>query len=148
LEESRIHSAISSMETNTASPEIMGELKKKIQHLKRRAQKAEAILEACFDKNEKIEAKLKTIDREIVIFEKRKEAFQDERTHLIAWANDNPGNPVVVVDGAILPGTYIVGEHSDMQVSQLIRHAKIREVLRTDDDGTGESIYELQVENS
>ena len=147
LEENRINSAILSTEIDTTSPEIMGELKKKIQHLKRTAQKAEAILEDCFDKGEKIEAKLEKIDGEIAILEKRQETFLDEKIHLVAWTNDNPGNPVVVVDGAILPGTHIVGEHSEMRVARLIRHAKIKEVLSPADDGTTAAIYRLAVEN-
>ncbi|WP_300455729.1 FapA family protein [Desulfobacula sp.] len=119
----------------------------RLKNLKRTAQKAEALLEACFDKGEQIEAKLKKTDREIDILKKRLGTFLDEKTHLIAWASDNPGNPVVVVAGAILPGTHIAGEHSEMRVDRLIRHAKIKEVLGSDGDGTPAAVYRLEVEN-
>lgn len=147
LEEKQINSKISSMENDAANAQIIKELKKKIDLLKKNARQAEESLDTCFDKTEKIEEIMEKEDVKIQLLEKRRENFLDERTNLIEWSKGNPGNPVVVVDGVIMPETVIIGKHSEKRVTELIRHAKFMEVLASPAEGQNLNLYEMQVEN-
>jgi len=148
LEQKEINSKISSMEKTAANAEIIQELKEKIEQLKISAHKAEENLDTCFDKSEKIEDLMEKEDREIDSLEKRRNNLLEERTNLIAWAKDNPGKPVVIVEGAMMPETVIFGKHCEKRVNELIRHAKIMEVLcSSNNDGRGLNVYEMQVGN-
>ena len=147
LEEKQINSEISSMENNNADAETIQESKKKIERLKKNAQEAEEKLDVCFDKSEKIEEIMEKENSEIKALEKRRENFMEEKTNLVAWAKDNPGKPIVIVEGAMLTETVIFGQHSEKRVTEVIRHAKIMEVLCTSDDGRNLNIYEMQVGN-
>ncbi|MCK5165042.1 MAG: DUF342 domain-containing protein [Desulfobacula sp.] len=147
LEEKQINSDISSMENEAANTDTIHILKKKIEQLKKNAQKAEENLDACFDKSEKLEEIVASEDKEIQALEKRCETFLEERANLIEWAKDNPGKPVVIVDGAIMPETVIFGLHSEKRVTELLRHSKVMEILCTSDDGRSLNIYEMQVGN-
>lgn len=147
LEEKEINSEISSMEDNASKAETIQESKKKIEQLKKNAQDAEENLDVCFDKSEKIEEIMEKENREIKALEKRRDNFLEEKTNLIAWAKENPGKPVVIVEGAMLTETVVFGQHSEKRVTEVIRHAKIMEVLCTSDDGRSLNIYEMQVGN-
>ncbi|CCK81792.1 FapA family protein [Desulfobacula toluolica] len=143
LEEKELNLKISLMEKNTEDYQAIAELSKRIDTLRANAQKAEGILNACFDKTDKLEQRMKKQNREIKILEKRRDKLIDERTNLIAWTKDKPGNPVVIVDGVIMPETRIIGNHSEKRVMDLMRYAKIMEVVSKTDDG--QNIYEMQV---
>ncbi|NOX32432.1 MAG: DUF342 domain-containing protein [Deltaproteobacteria bacterium] len=147
LEEKEIYSKISLMENDAGKEETIKELKEKIELLKITVQKAEENLDICFDKSENIEAVMEQEDRKIEALGKRQKDFLDERSNLIAWAKDNPGQSVVIVEGAILPETVIFGRHSEKRVTELIRHSRITEILCTSDDGRSLNIYEMQVGN-
>jgi len=145
LEEKEIKSKISLMEKDAANNKTISELKTKIEQLKTDAQRAEENLDACFDKSEKIEETMEKEDREIDGLEERLKIFLEERSNLIEWAKDNPGKPVVIVEGAIMGGTVIMGQHSEKRVTEVIRHTKIMEVLCSSDDGRNQSMYEMKV---
>lgn len=145
LEEKELNSKIASMEKDTANTGSISELKERIKQLKLAAQKAEESLDICFDKSEKIEEMIETQGREIQALEKRREDFLEERNNLITWSKGNPGKPVVIVAGAIMPETIIRGMHSEKRVTELLRHSKIMEVLCTSADGQSLNIYEMQV---
>ncbi|RLC20706.1 MAG: DUF342 domain-containing protein [Deltaproteobacteria bacterium] len=145
LEEKQINSDISLLQKESENAEKINELKKKIEQLKINAQNAEKNLDACFDKSEKIEDVMEKEDREIKALETKCEDFLQEKTNLLKWAKSNPGKSVVIVDGAIMSGTVIMGQHSEKRVTELIRHAKIIEVLCTSEEGKSLNIYEMQV---
>ncbi|HGY12021.1 MAG TPA: DUF342 domain-containing protein, partial [Desulfobacterales bacterium] len=145
LEEKQINSDISLLQKESENAEKINELKKKIEQLKINAQNAEKNLDACFDKSEKIEDVMEKEDREIKALETKCENFLQEKTNLLKWAKSNPGKSVVIVDGAIMSGTVIMGQHSEKRVTELIRHAKIIEVLCTSEEGKSLNIYEMQV---
>ncbi len=143
LEEKEMNSKISSMEKDTEDDQTVTELKTRIDQLKANVQKVEKSLEACFDQAEKLEKMMAKEDMKIKALEKTQENFIEERTNLIALTRDNPGKPVVIVDGVIMPETLIVGRHSEKRVTELMRYAKIMEVVSTTDDG--QNIYEMRV---
>lgn len=145
LEEKEMNSKISSLETEAGNTEAVAELKKKIEQLQLHAQQAEQGLDASFDKSEKIEEIMGKEDQEINTLEKRRQDLLTEKENLIAWAKANPGKPVVIVEGTIMPETHIKGRHSEMRVGALTRHAKIMEVLCTSDDGQSLNVYEMRV---
>lgn len=142
-EEKQMNLKISSMEKDTEDDQAVTELKTRIDRLKANAQKVEKSLEACFDKAEKLEEMMAKEDMKIKALKKTQEKFIDERTNLIALTQDNPGKPVVIVDGVIMPETLIIGRHSEKRVTELMRYAKIMEVVSTTDDGR--NLYEMQV---
>jgi len=133
------------MGKDTANQESISELKERIKELKQAAQKAEESLDICFDKSEKIEEMIERQNREIEALEKRRGDFLEERNNLITWSKGNPGKPVVIVEGAIMPETIIRGMHSEKRVTEVLRHSKIMEVLCTSADGQSLNIYEMQV---
>lgn len=145
LEEKEINSKISLIE-NEESDAVYA-LKKKIEELKKTVQMAEKKLDDCFDKSEQIEEVIKQKDKDIRALGKRQTDFMDERTNLIKWAKENPGKAVVIAEGAIMPETVVFGQHSEKRITELMRHAKIMEVLCTSDDGKSLNIYEMQVGN-
>ncbi len=147
LEEKQINSEISSMENDAENAKIINESKKRIEQLKINAQEVEENLDRCFDKSEKVEETLEKENREIRALKKRRDNLLEEKNNLIAWSKNNPGKSVVIVEGAMLPETVIFGQHSEKRVTELIRHAKIMEVLCTSDDGRSLNIYEMQVGN-
>ncbi len=147
LEEKELVSLIASMEKDGGKLSDINDAKRKIEELKTNAKKAEANLDKCFDESEKIEEQIEKQDKEIDNIEKRREEFLEERNNLITWSKDNPGKPVVIVDGVIMPGTVIMGRHSEKRVNEMIRHSRIQEVLCTSGDGRSLNIYEMQVGN-
>ncbi len=147
LEEKELNSTISSMDENASDQEKVAQLKQKIIVLNENAKKAEVTLDGCFDKSEKIEEIVEKCDGDIETLKQRHNDFVEERANLIQWSKDNPGKPVVIVEGAIMPETVIVGKHSEKRVSELIRHARVSEVLVTSEDGSDLNIYEMQVGN-
>ncbi|SDT86125.1 FapA family protein [Desulfobacula phenolica] len=142
-EEKEINLKISLLGKDTENDQTVTELKTRIDQLKTNAQKAEKSLDAGFVKSEKLEEMMAKEDMKINALEKTKEKIIDERTNLVKSSKDNPGKPVVIIDGVIMPETLIVGNHSEKRVMDLIRYAKIMEVVSTTDDG--QNIYEMRV---
>lgn len=118
---------------------------KRIAELEENAKKAETELDECFDRSEQIEDIIEQHKRDIKTLEERREVFLDERANLIQWSKDNPGKPVVICDGAIMPETLIVGKHSEKRFTELTRHARVTEVLVSSDSGSDLNIYEMKV---
>ncbi|MCP3874293.1 MAG: DUF342 domain-containing protein [Desulfobacteraceae bacterium] len=147
LEEKDCNSKISSMEKDGANLSSVNELKQKIESLKKNAKQAEENLDKCFDESEKIEELMEKQDKEIDDLKIRRDEFLEERTNLMAWAKDNPGKSVVIVTGAIMPGTAILGVHCEKRFDEVTQHSRIMEVLSTSTDGRSLNIYEMQVGN-
>ncbi|MCF6249134.1 MAG: FapA family protein [Desulfobacula sp.] len=147
LEEKEARSKLAELENNGADLMAIEEIKQKMDQLRANAAKAEENLDKCFDETEKIEEILENEETSLNGLEKRMADFQDERNNLIQWSKDNPGNPVVIVDGAIMPETHIRGMHCDTRISELIRHARISEVVCRSEDGQSLNIYEMQIGN-
>jgi len=145
LKEREINSTIDSMQEEPANSETIDDFKQTIEQLRLNAQKAEEELDVRFEKSEEIEDLLKKEDREIEILAKRREDFIEERTNLVQWSNDNPGKPLVVVQGTIMAGTLIRGKHCEKQVNELIRHSRIMEVLTSPENTQDKNAYEMQV---
>ncbi len=145
LEIKEIQSQITAKENDSADTVVINELKEKISSLNKNAKKAEENLDTCFDKTEEIEVQLDKENKEIESLEQRKDDFMEERANLIQWAKDNPGKPVVICEGAIMPETVIKGKHSEKRITELTRHSRVSEMLVTSEDGQVLNIYEMQV---
>jgi hypothetical protein len=144
LEQKELNSKIPTLEHDI---EAVHELQKKIEQLQLTAKKAEESLDLCFDKSDKIEAAITNEDREIEAFEKRRADLIDERNNLIKWAKENPGKPVIICEGTIMPETFIKGKYTEKRVTEMLRHSRISEVLCTSDQGKSLNIYEMQIGN-
>ncbi len=147
LEEKELNSKIDSIEQNADTLEKINELKERIQQLQENAQKAEESLDHCFDKSEEIEEAVEKCDKEIKKFELKRDDLLEERANLIQWSKDNPGKPVVIAEGAIMPETVIKGKHSEKRINEVIRRARVLEVLINSEEGQNLNVYEMQVGN-
>ncbi len=109
---------------------------------------AELNLDHCFAETNKLEAVIKKVSRDIATLKKQLENLAEEKSNLTRWSKDNPGKAQVIVDGALLSGTSIIGKHSDYTVDELIRHARITEILfRSDEGGEERTTYQMNVGN-
>ncbi len=144
LEQKELNSKISTLGNDT---EAINELQKRIVQLQVNAKKAEENLDACFDKSDKIESMMESEDKEIGALDKKLADFIDERNNLAKWAKENPGKPVVICEGMIMPETVIKGKHAEKRVTEMIRHSRITEVLCTNEQGQSLNIYEIRVGN-
>jgi len=145
LEEKEIQSNITAIENDTADAVAIDELKAKIKLLKENAEKAEENLDACFDKTEEIEDQLDIESKEIKSLEQSKDDFMEERANLIQWSKDNPGKPVVICAGTIMPETIIKGKYCEKRITEVTRHSRVSEVHITSDDSQSMGLYEMQV---
>ncbi len=145
LKEREINSTIDSMPDEPDNSETIDDFKQTIEQLRITAQKAEEELDVRFEKSEEIEELLTKEDQEIEILVNRREDLVEERTNLVQWSNDNPGKPIVVVQGTIMPGTLIRGEQCEKQVNELIRHSKIMEVQTSSENTHDKRVCEMQV---
>jgi uncharacterized protein (DUF342 family) len=124
----------------------LGELKEQFAQLKANAQNAESSLDRYFEKSEAIEEAIEKIDKEITFWEGKVGEMIQEKQNLVQWAKENPGNALISCDGLIQPGTVICGKHSEMTVDNVIRRAKVREVLYTAGNDNRQ-VYEMQIQN-
>lgn len=147
LEEKELNSKIAATEQSAENLEEINELRKRIEQLNENAQKAEAGLDQCFDKSDRIDEASGRKDKEIDNLKVRLDDLLEERNNLLKWSKGNPGKPVVIAEGVILPETVIKGRHSEKRIVEQIRYARISEVLVTSEEGQSLNIYEIQVGN-
>jgi len=115
-----------------------GEWEQKLKGLKTIVEDAELNLDHCFEKSEALEGVIKKIDSDIVALNEKLNILAEERSNLTRWSKDNPGKAQVLVDGAILSGTTIIGKHCEYTVDKMIRHVRITEILFRSDEAGGE----------
>ena len=84
-------------------------------------------------------------DKKIKSLEKIRDDLLTERANLIQWANNNPGQPIVIVEGVIMNGTVIKGRNSEKRITEIIRHVKVEEALCTFDGEKNLNVYEMKV---
>lgn len=147
LEEKQLQSELSQVQQGGGNTARIDELTQKIADLKKKAEAAEKSLDQCFDKTEEIEELLEKEQDNVSILEKRMDDFRQERQNLMKWAKENPGKPVVIVEGVMMPETHIKGLHCETRISELTRHAKVSEMMCTSDSGQNLNIYEMQIGN-
>jgi uncharacterized protein (DUF342 family) len=147
LEEKDIMAKIASIGDNPEHSSETAELRARIGHLQQVAMKAEQELDAKFDRNEEIENLLAREEEKISALEKKREDLDQEKVNLVKWSKNNPGKPVVIVEGQMMPGTVIFGRHSEKRVGELIRRAKIMETACVDENGRNLGIYEMHTVN-
>lgn len=138
------------IEAKMAAPENdsrLGEFKEQFEQLKANAHNAENNLDRCFEKSEAIEEAIGKADKEISFWEGKIEDLIHEKKNLVQWAKENPGNAMVTCDGTIQPGTVICGKHSEMTVENVIRRAKVKEVLFAAQGTENRQVYEIQIQN-
>ncbi len=103
------------------------------------------------DKVDSLEKKLEQHgtkeDKKIKSLEKIRDDLLAERANLIQWANDNPGQSIVIVEGVIMNGTVIVGLNSKRRITEMIRHVTVEESLCTFDGEKNLNVYEMKVKN-
>ncbi|MCP4669705.1 MAG: DUF342 domain-containing protein [Desulfobacula sp.] len=147
LEEKEINSKIVLMEKDPGNISSIKEMKNKIALLKTDAQNAEAKLDICFDKSEKLEQAIEEENGKIISLNNIQKDLLAERANITQLAKDFPGQSIVIVKGEIMNGNLIKGLHSEKRVSEIIRHAKIVETLCTSEGGKSLNMYEMQVKN-
>ncbi len=147
LEEKQLQSELSQVQQGGGNTARIDELTQKIADLKKKAEAAEKSLDQCFDKTEEIEELLEKEQDNVSILEKRMDDFRQERQNLMKWAKENPGKPVVIVEGVMMPETHIKGLHCETRISELTRHAKVSEMMCMSDSGQNLNIYEMQIGN-
>jgi uncharacterized protein (DUF342 family) len=86
-------------------------------------------------------------DKKIKSLEKIRDDLLAEKANLIQWANDNPGQSIVIVEGVIMNGTVIVGLNSEKRITEMISHVKVEESLCTLDGEKKLNAYEMKVKN-
>jgi uncharacterized protein (DUF342 family) len=86
-------------------------------------------------------------EEKIKSLEKIRDDFLAERANLIQWANDNPGQSIVIVEGVIMSGTVIVGLNSKKRITEMICHVKVEETLCTFDGEKNLNVYKMKVKN-
>ena len=143
LEQREIEAKLVDPENKNAS----GQLEEQLIQLKNNAQNAEKNLDRCFEKSEAIEEAMEKLDRQISFWADKMNDLSQEKKNLVLWAKENPGNAMVTCEGTIQPATEISGKHSSMTVEQLIRRAKIREVLFSAEGSQSKQVYEMQIQN-
>ena len=121
---------------------------RQLAELKSNAQKAEQDLDQCFEKSEALEGIMAKIDRDIGLLINKRDDLAEERNNLIQWGKDNPGKALVACEGAVLPGTTIIGKHSEYVVETLVRRSKITEILfKSQGEGGDRTVYQMKVTN-
>ena len=86
-------------------------------------------------------------DKKIKSLEKIRDDCLAEKANLIQWANDNPGQSIVIVEGVIMNGTVIVGLNSKRRITEMISHVKVEEALCTFDGEKNLDVYEMKVKS-
>lgn len=142
IELEEIRGKIASLEGKSGLGNTIADLKHQMDKLKKSAEAAEKDLDHCFDRSENVENAIEALEKKINKFEEENEAKKLEKKNLIEWGRENKINPVVRVEGAVQPGTFIQGAQSELMVKNLIRHVKIAEAQEGD---TG--IVQMQVTN-
>jgi uncharacterized protein len=146
LDMDRLNKEMNDLQSRPDQPDAIAELRQQIEQLHTTAKNAEKQLDQSFDKSEAIESSIDGIEKQCKILDDHLLDVLEEKKNLTRWSTENPGNPVVKVDGSIQPGTIIKGKQSDMVVRELARRVKIMEVLKAGSD-EAHQIYELQVTN-
>ena len=146
LEQDRLNKEIEDLQSQPDKKAVIADLRQQIAQQETNAKNAEKQLDESFEKSESIEASIEGIAHQLKTLNTGLPDLLEEKKNLNRWSMENPGNPVVRVDGAIQPGNMIKGKQSEMVVKDLVRRAKITEVLKAGSDETHQ-IYELQVTN-
>ncbi|MFO7913008.1 MAG: FapA family protein [Desulfotignum sp.] len=146
LDQERLNKEIKNLQSRPDKTDAIAELGQQIVQLEENAKNAEKQLDESFEKSESIESAIEGIENQMEVLNTRLMDLLEEKRNLTTWSMENPGNPVVRLEGSIQPGTIIKGKQSEMVVKDLIRRAKIMEVLKAGSD-EAHQIYELQVTN-
>lgn len=144
LEQKELHSKISTMGNE---PAAIRELQKKIEHLQLNAKNAEKSLDAYFDQCDKLEVLINNEEKEAIGIERKIGDLIEERNNIIKWAKENPGKPMVVCEGVIMPETLIKGRYAEKRITEMIRHARLSEIQCTTNDGQPMGIHEIHIGN-
>ncbi len=146
LDKEKLNKEIKDLQSQPDKTDAIAELGQQIVQLEAKAKNAEKQLDQSFEKSESIESSMEGIENQMKVLNTSLVDLFEEKRNLTSWSMENPGNPVVKVDGSIQPGTIIKGRQSEMVVKDLVRRAKIMEVLKAGSD-EAHQIYELQVTN-
>ena len=84
-------------------------------------------------------------DKKIRSLEKIRDDFLTERDNLIQWAKDNPGQPIVIVEGVIMNGTVIEGLHSEKRITEMSYSVRVEETPCIFDGKKNLNVYEMKV---
>jgi len=84
-------------------------------------------------------------DKKIRSLKKIRDDFLTERDNLIQWAKDNPGQPIVIVEGVIMDGTVIEGLHSEKRITEMIYSVRLEETQCIFDGKKNLNVYEMKV---
>ena len=140
-------SQAAAIENDSSKVQECESLTQEMEKARAEAHEAEVRLDESFDISEKLEATIDQIKRKMEIEQAKLQSLVTERKNLIKLMKSNPANPVLEVVNALLPGSAIIGKHSEKRVTEMIRNASIREVPMTMDNGSESGMYEIKVMN-
>ena len=144
LDRDRLHQEIKDLTSQPDQKEVIADLRQQIAQLETSAKNAEKELDQSFEKSESIEASIESITHRVKTLNSGLTDLLKEKENLAIWSMENPGNPVVRVEGSIQSGTMIRGKQSEMVVKDMLRRSKITEILKAGSDDSHQ-IYELLV---
>ncbi len=127
------------------SASVKEELTHKLSELERTAAEAEEDINRCFDKIDTFDTLIQTIDQNMERLNETLETLDQERSNLIQWSREHPGQPRVMVEGILRSGNKIIGQHSELTVDTTISHVRIVETLSGTTDEQGGPVYQMKI---
>ncbi len=90
-------------------------------------------LKVCFDEIDKLEQKIETAETSVLETQEKIDDLVNEKNHLAAFSDANPGNAIIEVTGHIFPGTLVKRKHSEKHIKDKLKNSKIKELMYKDD---------------
>ncbi len=122
-------------------------LRSHLEKLKKSVAATEQKIQLCFDQSEDMEEQIGTADLDIAQLEIEESVLDQERKNLISWSEQNPGKPRVIVNAEMVPGTVIIGKHSQITTDTQIRHARVTELPVTPVNEGDPVAYQMKIGN-
>ncbi len=147
LNQREVSDRLSTIEADPEKADDAKTLKEAMKKLTADAHEAEVKLDESFDVSEKLETSIDQLNRKVDIEQQKIDDLGVERKNLIKLMKSSPANPVVEVINAMMPGTAVIGKHSEKRLTEMIRNANIREMPVKMEDGSDMGMYEIRVMN-
>jgi len=140
----KILDKMSSLKTNDEEIEYPKAIKEKLEQLARDIEKSEAKLEVYFNSSEELDKDINELKNKIGKQKLQIKNLEFERESLIQWIKENPGKPVVTVNGILMAKTIIHGIHSRAALEEEAKNVKVKEIRDTT-PGVGPDAYMMGI---
>ncbi len=145
LEQKDTISKIANMDKDQEMEEIK-EMKARLHKLKQDAAQAEKDITICFNDLDTLDDTIQVISTQIPPLKETLENLLTERNALGEWSKNNPGKSIIEANGIIMPGTKVIGKHSETTIDQHISKTKIKELLFSNPErGTKKEWWEMRI---